>query len=794
MDVAHEGTLPPLPFAALLVVLFGAAFAAVAWRPALVVGHPRAVLAAVGLVTLLALVPLVALDPPRFTLEIDPSTEPLLPADDPARATYAQAVREFGDDEVYVVAMETERGVFRHDALARLRRVTDAIAQLPEVRRVQSLADVVAFRWMPEEGWLDVGRFLDEIPSDAAALAAVEREALAQPLYRRSLVSADGRTAAINVSFEKLTDREFIASGLDRRIRALLDAESAPGVRFHVAGRPHVKDIVYHWMLRDLRLLIPASLAVFAVLLYLVFGTRRGVLLPLATTIVATLWTFGAIAFVERSLSVLTVLLPPTLITMGSVYGIHALSRYEEEARRADTPAEAALRCLEHLRVPALVSGFTSIAGWVALMNTSVPAVLEVGAFASLGIASLTLLTLTAFHAVLVLAPLRAAGAGAHGPANWLAARIDAVLSRVAAFTARRSTAILAFFGVAIVLAVSQIPNIEIDTDYLSFFSEDAPVRRDFEAVDRLLAGAVPLYVTLEGGGPGAFRDPEALRGIERLQAAAEQIPGVSRTHSLADVVRVLNRAIAEDDPAQERIPDTQPEVADIVFLAPKADLSRYANPDHSRANVVVRTGAVGTAEVRRLDAALHQAIAAARLPEGIRAEVTGNPILLAHSADGIASGQPQSVGLATLTCLLIATIGIRSLRIGLVAMTPNLIPVGLFFGMLGAGVAPLSLPTSLIGCVALGITVDDTIHYLVRYRDERARGLLPVPANRVCARNVGRANLVTSFTLISGFLVVALSSFATLQQFGLLSAATMAMCLAGDLFLLPAVLQRFRV
>ena len=107
---------------------------------------------------------------------------------------------------------------------------------------------------------------------------------------------------------------------------------------------------------------------------------------------------------------------------------------------------------------------------------------------------------------------------------------------------------------------------------------------------------------------------------------------------------------------------------------------------------------------------------------------------------------------------------------------------------------APLSLPTSLIGCVALGITVDDTVHYLVRYRDERARGLDPVEANQVCARHVGRANLVTSFTLIAGFLVIALSSFATLRQFGLLSAATMAMCLAGDILLLPAILKRFRV
>jgi predicted RND superfamily exporter protein len=790
----REVRLPPFELAVAVTLAFAAAFAAVAWRPALVTEHPWVVLAATALVTIAACVPLVALDPLRLAIEIDPSTEPLLPIDDPARESYQRAVKDFGDDEVYVVAMETESGVFRREALERLRRVNDAIARLPEVRRVQSLADVVAFHWVPEEEWIDVGRFLDEIPEDPARLDALKARALEDPLYRRSLVSADGRTAAINVTFDKMTDREFIDSRLDARIGEVLDAEAAPGVRFHVAGRPHVKDAVYHWMLRDLRLLIPASFALFAVLLFVVFGTRRGVVLPIAMTLLATVWTFGAIAFLGRPLSLLTVLLPPTLITMGTVYGIHALSRYEEEARATADPKEAALRCLEHLRVPVLVSGFTTIAGWLALMNTNIPAVLEVGAFASLGIAALTLLTLTAFHAVLALAPIRAAGTGAHGPSERIAERMDRALAAIADFTRTRPTPIIAAFALAVAAAASLIPRIEIDTDYLSFFSADAPIRRDFETVDRLLAGAVPLYVTLQGGGTGAFRAPEALRAIERLQTEAEKIPGVSRTHSLADVIRVLNRATEKDDPAQERIPDTQPAVADLVFLAPKQDISRYANANQSRANVVVRTGAVGTKEVRRVDAALHAAVRAAALPEGIVAEVTGNPILLAHSADGIASGQPQSVAIATLTCLVIATIGIRSLRIGFVAMTPNVIPVMLFFGMLGAGVAPLSLPTSLIGCVALGITVDDTVHYLARYRDERAAGRDPETANRICQRMVGRANVVTSFTLIAGFLVIALSSFATLREFGLLSAATMAMCLAGDLFLLPAILHRFRV
>ena len=114
--------------------------------------------------TLLSALPLVRLHPLGLALEIDPSNEPLLPLHDPAQASYGRAVRDFGDDEVYVVAMETDAGVFQLDALERLRRVNDEIARLPEVRRVQSLADVVSFRWDAEQEWIEVGRFLEDVP------------------------------------------------------------------------------------------------------------------------------------------------------------------------------------------------------------------------------------------------------------------------------------------------------------------------------------------------------------------------------------------------------------------------------------------------------------------------------------------------------------------------------------------------------------------------------------------------------------------------------------------------------
>jgi hypothetical protein len=430
--------------------------------------------------------------------------------------------------------------------------------------------------------------------------------------------------------------------------------------------------------------------------------------------------------------------------------------------------------------------------------------VYELGAFSVLGVTAVTLLSLTLVPAALALLPLRTGRVDDAGRGGRLGRRLrasdrfDAVLGRaldrVEVFCIRHSGAVISV-GLAVSLAAAvAIPRIEIDTDYLSFFDEDAPVRRDFQAVNERLAGAVPLYVVLDGGAPGAFREPVALAALERAQAEIDALPGVTATVSAVDTLRRLNRAVEGDDPAAERVPETRGGVAELLNLMPKGELGRLSTANQGRMNLVVRTGEVGSASIRRLTERLEAVLADGVLPAGMGSAVTGNAILLSRSADGIASGQAQSVALAAGSIFVLVAVGLRSVPLGLVAMAPNLVPVLIFFGLLGAGVAPLSLPTSLIGSVALGISIDDTAHTMVRYRAERRAGRSPEEAARRSWQSVGRGALTAGAMLCIGFGVVALSGFATLREFGLLSAATMAICVVADLVLLPAMLVRWRL
>jgi hypothetical protein len=768
---------------------------ALAQRPAALVGHPRAVLAALALACAIAAAALVRLDPPGLRLELDPSTEPLLPRGDPARDIYARAVREFGDDELFAIAMETPE-LFTRENLATLRAVHEAIARLPAVRGVQSLADTVTFRYVPEEDWIEVGRPFDAVPEAPAALAALRERTLADPLLRRTIVSEDGRTAGISVRFEEMTDRAFIESRLDERIAQILDRAVRPGVRFHVAGRPHAKASVYRGMVRDLRVLIPLAVAALALVLALATGTRRGVVLPLANVLVAVGWTFAAMAVLGRPLTILSSMLGPELIAIGSVFGVHVLAGYDEERHGPGGGREIAARTLAHERVPVAIAAATTQIGFASLCLSDVPAVVEFGAFAALGVGCVSFLALTALPVVLSLLPPRREGsalpAALARASERFARALERALAAVHDASARHPARCIAAGAIAAAVAAAAIPHTVADTDYLSFFDEDSPVRRDFAAVDRLLSGAIPIYVVLSGGGPGAFREPAALHALEALQARADAIPGVSRTISIADTLRAMNRAVERGEPAAERVPDDRAAVSELLQLAPKDEIARLVNVNASRANLVVRTGEVGSAAIARLSGALRAAGREA-LPASIEAEPAGNAILLSRSVDGIADSQVQSVGAAALTIFALVAAALRSLRLGAIAMIPNLLPVAMFYGLLGLGAAPLSLPTSLIGAVALGIAIDDTVHFLVRYRRERSAGLAPAAAARVTGLRVGKPIVTTAAMLSAGFGVIALSHFATLREFGVLFAVTVGFCLAAELVLMPALLVRLR-
>lgn len=771
------------------IVVAGVAIAVL--RARWIIAAPRRVLMILVGITLGATATIVRLDPLGLRIDLDPSSEPLIPESDPGREVYRRAALAFGSDDIYVVAMETD-DVFTEEHLKLLQDISSAIRRLPGVRRAESLVDVYSFRYDRKNDWVEVADFIDDVPADPVSLGDLRRRALANRLYTKTIVSRDGHAASINVRFRSMSDREFVRQQLDEKIRAILVAAQPPGVRFYVAGRPHVRAAAYHLMVRDLVRLIPLAVVVAAFVVYILTGSLRTVLIPLVSCLVATLWSFGGLAAVGKDLNLITIVLGPLLICVGSVYGVHVTARNNEIAAESPDARTAALRTLEYTRIPVLMAGFTTCVGFGALMLADIPATSDLGLFSLLGVAYVTLISLTGVPAVLALLPLQTEARGTR-LARAIGRHIDRLLHGLTQLAVEHSAGVLVGWGLVGILAVVLIPRTVIDTDYLRFFDPGSRVRTDFAHVNEALVGVVPIYVVLEGREEGLFRKPETLRILEAIESELERTEGVSGVLSLVDFVEVVHQAFEHDQEAPSRLPATRAGVAEAMFMVPKNRMRSFATSNHSSANLVVRTDQMGSRSVRELERRIRKVVARHPIPGVEHFDVTGNTILINRSADGIAGNQTRTVGSATFAIFLLVWLVFRSLPIAALTLLPNVLPVLIFFGTLGAGVAVLSLPTGLIGCTALGIAIDDTLHFLVAYQRKRGQRHTPAAAARYCIETVGRPIITTSIMLIAGFLVLLLSGFATLREFGTLTAVTMAICLSTDLLLFPALLVRSR-
>jgi predicted RND superfamily exporter protein len=762
-------------------------------RPNAIVAAPRLVIAMAGLISIGALSALIEVSPLGLTIDVDPASEPLIDPLDPGIPIYRQATADFGNDDVFVVVMETER-TFARDNLEALHRLTHQLRGLPGVASVQSLARALSIRFVASEDMVRVDNFMDRVPEDEASIAELEKRALADPLYRKTLISGDGRAAAINLTFRPMTDAEFVHLDLDGKIAALLDAETRDGRRFYVAGRPHVRAQAYHTMVGDLVRLIPVAVAVAALTMWLMTGSIFGVLIPLTSCVMSTLWVFGAMAALGIDVNLITLVLGSMMICIGSVYGVHVYARFEVHAANASGDDPPALACLRYARTPVLMAGLTTCIGFAALLLAEIPATNELGWFSILGVASVTLLSLTFVPSAMSLIPLplhKSAEVDGTAASRWFNIQLARILATFEHLAVNRSSLVLSFWAVATVIAIATIPRITIDTDVITFFKQDSKVRTDFAAINDLITGTVPIYVMVTGPAEGTFREPDHLRMIERLQRRLEDLPGVQQVLSSVDFVKLSTSAMEGKAQSEGRIPDSRAAVAEATFILPKSELRRFTTSNHSRVNLIVRTGRAGSAAIRSLEADIRQALLDADLPPVFATAVSGNAVLLNRSADGIAQNQATQVGFAALAIFILICATFRSVRVALIAMVPNIAPVLIFFGMLGTGIAPLSLPTSLIGSIALGIAIDDTMHFLVAYQAQKNLGRDTKQAARHCIQNVGRPIVLTSIMLVVGFSMILISGFATLQEFGMLTAFTMAICLVTDLLLLPAMLVR---
>jgi len=779
-----------------------------------ITGHAVLVLGVCAVATLVALAQIVDLRTGAPRPQLDTSIEQMLPSGDDSRAFYDRTRKLFGNDETLLLVVHRPGGIFTPDVLGAIRRLSQQIEAVEGVSGVFSLA--TAPNVEGAEGELLIAPLYEEAPRDAASLERIRQKAFANPLFVGSLVNPAGDATGLVIELLDIPEGEFTRlhasevlpgwlvgwlglepppadqTGIDRQIQALARAELGADVQTWLVGSAHIKAETTRTLVDDLLLVIPLAVLLIAAVSLASFRTLRGLFLPLTAIGISVAWTLGAMVAIDPMLNIITISVPMLLLVIGFAYAVHVVSCYYHAVEEGPGEGSAALRGLEAVLLPTFVTSLTTVAGFFSLVTHPLAAIRQFGLYGGIGVAFAGLAAITFVPAVLQLLREPAPHGGSAHDAAHAQRPFDRFLAWLGEFDCRHARPIFGVVAALSVLSALGIPRIDVNSTMVSNFPAGSEVRKAVEAVNTRLGGAGQINVVLETDYPKGFTEPSILAQVEALEAWLDEQPSVTGTSSVLDYIKLLHRAFNDDAAEAYRIPASRNLVTQLLFFGASDQTKRLVDSQYQVANLLVRTTALDSGDlgdvVRSIEARL------AELEPPLRGRVTGNLVLIAKTNDEIAVGQAISVTSAFGSIFVIMAVLFMSVRIGLIAMVPNVFPVLLYFGVLGWTGITLNVTTGLVASIVLGIAVDDTIHFFSNFNRFARQHASETEGVKATLLHLGRPVTYASLALCAGFAVLGFSQLQQQAEFGWLAAGTLVAAGVADLTFNPALTSKVKI
>ena len=746
------------------------------------------VLAARRLVILATLVLVAAASSGIAFLEFSANYRIFFDEDNPQLLALEALENTYGKNENVVFLIVPDDGdATSQSALSAAVWLTDAAWHTPFSRRVDSLAN---FQHTTADGDdLYVRDLVDpQALTRAETRSRIRSIASSDPRIAGSILARNGDVSVVNVTVELpeegLLEAVAEVAEFARSVAAQAE-ERFPDVDLRIVGTVMINQTFVEASIDSQMIFLPASLLLMALILGVVTRGWAGVAATGTVIVFSILASVGLGAWVGLPFSP-PISPAPTIVLMIVVANcVHLLVTVQQRLRAGDTRHEAIVESVRLNLHPVFLASLTTALGFLSMNFSEVPPYRHLGNFVAFGIVASFILSVTFLPALLSLLPIRA-------PKDR---RLRGPTMTLVADTALRYRRPLLWGWLAVVLAMAlAIPRNELNDVLVHFFDESVEFRQDTDFMDERLSGNTLLEYSLEASTEGGVTDPRFLAEVSSFADWYREQPPVRHVAVITDTFRQLNKSMHGDDPAAWRIPESQELTAQYLLLyelsLPQGlNLNNQIDRSRSATRVTISAETLDTREVLELNARA-EAWLAGNATHVASVNSTGPAALFAW----IGQRNIRAMLIGTMVVLLaisaILLFALRSIRLGLISIVPNVIPAVLGFGVWGLTVGQVGLSLSVVVAMTIGIVVDDTVHFLSKYRRARREyGQDPEEAVRYAFDTAGRALFATTVVLVAGFLIFAFSPFVPTAQVGVLTAMIIAFALVADLTLLPALL-----
>ncbi|MEW5736987.1 MAG: MMPL family transporter [Thermodesulfobacteriota bacterium] len=716
---------------------------------------------------------------------VSSSIEEIFFANNPRYDRYEERNREFASDNLLIVGI-TSGDLCSPDAVKRLRRACDEISALDCVGRVQSFADAQYIR--SEEDVLTISDY-----GDLFAQSPERRGELLNYLNRDELTSGifiteNGQHAVVIAEMASNGNEWETGPGAMDRIKAILEDHGFPSDTLQVGGISAVLSECLRQARVSFREILPITCLILFVTVYLMFRRVWPVLLTMVITGMSVAWTMGLAIILYGHLNIFTTSIPGIVLIICFSDVIHLCSAYLLDITAGTTKDQALRNMGREVGAACLYTSVTTFFGFVSLALVPTPVFRQTGVLLGFGVSAALFITITIMPVLLsfMRAP-RPLMRGATGALQGVFTRIISGINRV---SERHHRVVNAIFFLLFAVCLVGASRIHFETQFSERFSPRNQIQKGLSFFNKHFPGTDTLDIYLASGKGTDLLDPETFLQTAQLEKRIQAMPNVVQAVSVLDLVRKLYREISPEQAEQNPLPQTREALVQLLFLFDMSggrDLDRLLSEDRKTMRLSVRLKDAGVIEASNTGNEI------ARIAQGIyKGKVTAEPLglkyLIGEWLDDILAGQARGLAFSLITVAICMMAALRSVRIGLISMLPNVLPLLSLLAWAGFFWDKTDTDTMAVLMIAIGIGVDDTIHFLTRLRVEKEKTGELGAALGSSMHYAGRAMIMTTVILAAGFAPFAISDYFSVHILGTLLPACLVVALLADLFWVPSM------
>ena len=698
-----------------------------------------------------------------------------LPETDSIASVYKDIGKEFGGNSMGMVILKTDN-IYKTGVLQDVKRITDSLSVMPGISTVTSLTNIIEIKG--GDFGIEVGTLLDEydLPKTQQELNDLRKRIMDNDMYHGNIVSDDGTSTIVMFTLVDGVDKQAVSQLIKKKVTDMHLPET-----IYFGGLPMMMDDVGNLMQKDIGRLLPVTIIVIMLILFISFKSIRGVILPLLSAGISIIWVMGLMQLLGYQIDLITNELPIVLLAVGSAYTIHVINRINEE--KGKDRKKALIKAVAYITIPVFLSGITTVFGFASfIFGAYLTMIKHFGIFTSLGVFFALVISLVFIPALISLFSWynkrNKNGKTGRIQHNMLDIRI---LSPFSKLIHRHPKYILIASLLLVLLSGIGITRIKTSVNMANYFKKDNPTRITDELMKKEFGGSLPVFVHFKGD----MQDPEVLKTMDAAETYMKKFPYVKTSQSVADLIKQMNDVMGEG----KKIPDDRAKIEQLWFLLDGQDImSQLVNDDKTEGVIQSRFASSDSKEMESFVTYMNSFISKNRSAK-CEITLTGMPSVYVKLNDSLIKSQFTSLALALVLVIAIVGLILKSLKKGLYAVVPIIATIILLFGFMGYTGIALDVATVLVASVALGMGIDYSIHIITHfYNDLKETGSIEEAVTET-VRVSGKAIIINVASVAAGFLVLLFSNIVPIQNFGLLVALSMVASGFAAMTILPVIL-----